>query len=167
MSGNSPVLIDRYLRDAIEVDVDAICDGEDVAVCGVLQHIEEAGVHSGDSACAIPPHSLEPRSSREIERQTRELALALGVKGLMNVQFAVKDDDVYLIEVNPRASRTVPFVAKAIGRADRQDRRAGDGGREHWRRSGRSSATSTISRSRARYSPSRASPGPIRCLDRK
>jgi len=116
VSGKSPVLIDRYLRDAIEVDVDAICDGTDVAVCGVLQHIEEAGVHSGDSACAIPPHSLEPRIVAEIERQTRELALALGVKGLMNVQYAVKEGEVYLIEVNPRASRTVPFVAKAIGR---------------------------------------------------
>jgi len=116
VSGNSPVLIDRYLRDAIEVDVDAICDGDDVTVAGVLQHIEEAGVHSGDSACSIPPHSLSPETVREIERQTRELALALKVKGLMNVQFAVKEDAVYLIEVNPRASRTVPFVAKAIGR---------------------------------------------------
>ncbi|NUQ17046.1 MAG: carbamoyl-phosphate synthase large subunit [Sphingomonas sp.] len=116
VSGRSPVLIDRYLRDAIEVDVDAICDGNDVAVCGVLQHIEEAGVHSGDSACAIPPHSLEPAIVGEIERQTRALALALGVRGLMNVQFAVKDREVYLIEVNPRASRTVPFVAKATGR---------------------------------------------------
>jgi carbamoyl-phosphate synthase large subunit len=118
------VLIDRYLRDAIEVDVDAIADGTDVAVTGVLQHIEEAGVHSGDSACAIPPHSLSKEVVREIERQTRELALALKVRGLMNVQFAVKEDDpstglgagVYLIEVNPRASRTVPFVAKATGR---------------------------------------------------
>jgi carbamoyl-phosphate synthase large subunit len=116
VSGRSPVLIDRYLRDAIEVDVDAICDGKDVAVCGVLQHIEEAGVHSGDSACSIPAHSLAPEIVKEIERQTRELALALKVKGLMNVQFAVKDGEVYLIEVNPRASRTVPFVAKAIGR---------------------------------------------------
>ena len=115
VSGNSPVLIDRYLRDAIEVDVDAICDGEEVAVCGVLQHIEEAGVHSGDSACAIPPHSLSPAIITEIERQTRELGLALKVKGLMNIQFAVKGSDVFLIEVNPRASRTVPFVAKAIG----------------------------------------------------
>jgi carbamoyl-phosphate synthase large subunit len=115
VSGNSPVLIDRYLRDAIEVDVDAICDGTDVAVCGVLQHIEEAGVHSGDSACAIPPHSLDKRVVAEIERQARDLALALRVKGLMNVQFAVKDGEVYLIEVNPRASRTVPFVAKAVG----------------------------------------------------
>ena len=116
VSGNSPVLIDRYLRDAIEVDVDAICDGKDVAVAGILQHIEEAGVHSGDSACSIPPYSLSPEIVAEIERQTKALALALNVKGLMNVQFAVKNDEVYLIEVNPRASRTVPFVAKAIGR---------------------------------------------------
>ena len=116
VSGKSPVLIDRYLRDAIEVDVDAICDGTNVAVCGVLQHIEEAGVHSGDSACSIPPHSLGAGIVAEIERQTRELALALKVKGLMNVQFAVKDNEVYLIEVNPRASRTVPFVAKSVGR---------------------------------------------------
>src|SRR5213075_206803 len=116
VSGKSPVLIDRYLRDAIEVDVDAICDGSDVAVCGVLQHIEEAGVHSGDSACSIPPYSLPADVIAEIERQTRELARALKVKGLMNVQFAVKEREVYLIEVNPRASRTVPFVAKAIGR---------------------------------------------------
>ncbi|HKX91831.1 MAG TPA: carbamoyl-phosphate synthase large subunit [Sphingomicrobium sp.] len=124
VSGAAPVLIDRYLRDAIEVDVDAICDGRDVVVAGVLQHIEEAGVHSGDSACSIPPHSLGPDTVAEIERQTRALALALKVKGLMNVQFAVKDagpgsgagPEVYLIEVNPRASRTVPFVAKAVGR---------------------------------------------------
>jgi len=115
VSGDSPVLIDRYLRDAIEVDVDAICDGRDVAIAGVMQHIEEAGVHSGDSACSLPPYSLEPGIVAEIERQTRALALALGVVGLMNVQFAVKDGEVYLIEVNPRASRTVPFVAKALG----------------------------------------------------
>ncbi|HEX8527937.1 carbamoyl-phosphate synthase large subunit, partial [Allosphingosinicella sp.] len=115
VSGDSPVLIDQYLRDAIEVDVDAICDGKDVAIAGVMQHIEEAGVHSGDSACSIPPYSLDPEVIGEIERQTRELALALGVVGLMNVQFAVKQGLVYLIEVNPRASRTVPFVAKAIG----------------------------------------------------
>lgn len=115
VSGNSPVLIDRYLRDAVEVDVDAICDGTDVKVAGVLEHIEEAGVHSGDSACSIPPYSLSPEIVAEIERQTRELALALKVRGLMNVQFAVKDGLVYLIEVNPRASRTVPFTAKAIG----------------------------------------------------
>ncbi|HYD13887.1 MAG TPA: carbamoyl-phosphate synthase large subunit [Allosphingosinicella sp.] len=115
VSGDSPVLIDQYLRDAIEVDVDAICDGSDVVIAGVMQHIEEAGVHSGDSACSLPPYSLEPAIVAEIERQTRLLAEGLGVIGLMNVQFAVKEGVVYLIEVNPRASRTVPFVAKAIG----------------------------------------------------
>jgi carbamoyl-phosphate synthase large subunit len=115
VSGDSPVLIDQYLRDAIEVDVDAISDGKDVVIAGVMQHIEEAGVHSGDSACSIPPYSLGADIVAEIERQARALALALDVKGLMNAQFAVKDGLVYLIEVNPRASRTVPFVAKAIG----------------------------------------------------
>ncbi|MDR7154512.1 carbamoyl-phosphate synthase large subunit [Sphingobium xenophagum] len=115
VSGESPVLIDQYLRDAIEVDVDALCDGEDVVVAGVLQHIEEAGVHSGDSACSLPPYSLSDDIIAEIERQTEVLAHALSVRGLMNIQFAVKDGMVYLIEVNPRASRTVPFVAKAIG----------------------------------------------------
>ncbi|HET6524948.1 carbamoyl-phosphate synthase large subunit [Sphingopyxis sp.] len=115
VSGDSPVLIDRYLRDAIEVDVDALCDGTDVVVAGVLQHIEEAGVHSGDSACSIPPYSLSDKIVAEIERQADALARALEVRGLMNIQFAVKDDEVYLIEVNPRASRTVPFVAKAVG----------------------------------------------------
>ncbi|MGQ3065987.1 MAG: carbamoyl-phosphate synthase large subunit, partial [Sphingopyxis sp.] len=115
VSGDSPVLIDRYLRDAIEVDVDALCDGTDVVVAGVLQHIEEAGVHSGDSACSIPPYSLSADIVAEIERQTEALARALEVRGLMNIQFAVKGDEVYLIEVNPRASRTVPFVAKAVG----------------------------------------------------
>ncbi|WP_375398448.1 carbamoyl-phosphate synthase large subunit, partial [uncultured Sphingomonas sp.] len=115
VSGDSPVLIDRYLRDAIEVDVDAICDGAEVVLAGVLQHIEEAGVHSGDSACSIPPYSLAPGIIAEIERQTVALAHALSVVGLMNIQFAVKDGLVFLIEVNPRASRTVPFVAKAIG----------------------------------------------------
>jgi len=115
VSGDSPVLIDQYLRDAIEVDVDAIADGADVVVAGVMQHIEEAGVHSGDSACTLPPYSLSAEVIAEIERQADALARALGVKGLMNVQFAVKDNQVYLIEVNPRASRTVPFVAKATG----------------------------------------------------
>ncbi len=115
VSGDSPVLIDRYLRDAIEVDVDAIADGADVVVAGILQHIEEAGVHSGDSACSLPPYSLPKAIIDEIARQTDALARALKVVGLMNIQFAVKDGAVYLIEVNPRASRTVPFVAKAIG----------------------------------------------------
>jgi carbamoyl-phosphate synthase large subunit len=115
VSGTSPVLIDRYLRDAIEVDVDAVADGETVFVAGVLEHIEEAGVHSGDSACSLPPYSLPDDIIAEIKRQTEVLAHALKVKGLMNIQFAVKDGDVYLIEVNPRASRTVPFTAKATG----------------------------------------------------
>jgi carbamoyl-phosphate synthase large subunit len=115
VSGDSPVLIDSYLRDAIEVDVDAIADGDDVVVAGILQHIEEAGVHSGDSACTLPPYSLPKEIISEIAKQADSLARALKVKGLMNVQFAVKDGQVYLIEVNPRASRTVPFVAKAIG----------------------------------------------------
>ncbi|MFM2100777.1 MAG: hypothetical protein RLZZ366_2316 [Pseudomonadota bacterium] len=115
VSGDSPVLIDSYLRDAIEVDVDAIADGTDVVVAGILQHIEEAGVHSGDSACTLPPYSLPKDIIDEIARQTDLLARNLHVKGLMNIQFAVKDGAVYLIEVNPRASRTVPFVAKAIG----------------------------------------------------
>ena len=115
VSGDSPVLIDQYLRDAIEVDVDALADGKDVFVAGVMQHIEEAGVHSGDSACALPPYSLSAEVIAELKAQTTRLALALKVRGLMNVQYAVKDNDVYLIEVNPRASRTVPFVAKTIG----------------------------------------------------
>ncbi len=115
VSGKSPLLIDQYLRDAVEVDVDVICDGEDVYVAGVMEHIEEAGVHSGDSACSLPPYTLSDEIVAELGRQARLLALELGVIGLMNTQFAVKDNEVYLIEVNPRASRTVPFVAKAIG----------------------------------------------------
>ena len=115
VSGKSPLLIDQYLRDAIEVDVDVICDGEEVFIAGIMEHIEEAGVHSGDSACSLPPYTLSKDIQAELARQGRLLALELGVVGLMNVQFAVKDNEVYLIEVNPRASRTVPFVAKAIG----------------------------------------------------
>ncbi len=115
VSGESPVLVDQYLRDAIECDVDALCDGDEVRIAGVMQHIEEAGVHSGDSACTLPAYSLSQDIIKEMERQAESLAFALGVRGLMNVQFAVKDGEVYLIEVNPRASRTVPFVAKAIG----------------------------------------------------
>ncbi len=116
VSGDSPVLVDQYLRDAIECDVDVVSDGTEVRIAGVMQHIEEAGVHSGDSACTLPPYSLPDEIIAEMERQAKELAIALKVVGLMNVQFAVKDSAVYLIEVNPRASRTVPFVAKAIGR---------------------------------------------------
>ncbi len=115
VSGDSPVLIDQYLRDAIECDVDALADGDQVVIAGVLQHIEEAGIHSGDSACTLPPYNLPPAIIAEMERQTVLLAKGLNVCGLMNIQFAVKDGLVYLIEVNPRASRTVPFVAKAIG----------------------------------------------------
>ena len=117
VSGDSPVLIDSYLSGATEVDVDALSDGRDVHVAGVMQHIEEAGVHSGDSACSLPPWSLPEATVAEMERQTKALALRLGVVGLVNVQFAVKDGEVYLIEVNPRASRTVPFVAKATDSA--------------------------------------------------
>ena len=115
VSGTSPVLIDRYLQDAIEVDADAVADGDTVYVAGIMEHIEEAGIHSGDSACSLPPYSLDEKTVAEIERQTVALARALNVIGLMNVQFAVKDGDVYVLEVNPRASRTVPFVAKATG----------------------------------------------------
>ncbi|MFN4354776.1 carbamoyl-phosphate synthase large subunit [Parvibaculum sp.] len=115
VSGKSPVLIDGYLHDAIEVDVDALCDGKDVVICGIMEHIEEAGVHSGDSACSLPPYSLPAATIAEIERQTRDMALALNVGGLMNVQYAVQDGTIYVLEVNPRASRTVPFVAKVIG----------------------------------------------------
>ncbi|MCK8483507.1 carbamoyl-phosphate synthase large subunit [Aliiroseovarius sp. S2029] len=114
VSGDSPVLLDSYLSGAVEVDVDALSDGENVHVAGIMQHIEEAGVHSGDSACSLPPYSLSDAIIAELRRQSRELALALNVVGLMNVQFAVKEDEIYLIEVNPRASRTVPFVAKAV-----------------------------------------------------
>ncbi len=111
----SPVLLDSYLAGAVEVDVDALCDGQAVHVAGVMQHIEEAGVHSGDSACSLPPYSLDAATVAELERQTEALALKLGVVGLMNVQFAIKDGVIYVLEVNPRASRTVPFVAKAVG----------------------------------------------------
>ncbi len=115
VSGKSPVLIDSYLSDAIEVDVDALADGKDVFVCGIMEHIEEAGIHSGDSACSLPPHSLSKATIAELDRQSKALALALNVVGLMNVQYAIKDGEIYILEVNPRASRTVPFVAKTVG----------------------------------------------------
>ncbi|HCY57116.1 MAG TPA: carbamoyl phosphate synthase large subunit, partial [Oceanicaulis sp.] len=115
VSGDSPLLLDRYLTDASEVDVDAVCDGDEVRIAGVMEHIEEAGVHSGDSACSIPPHSLPEATIAELRAETVALAKAIGVKGLMNVQYAVKDGEIFVLEVNPRASRTVPFVAKAIG----------------------------------------------------
>jgi carbamoyl-phosphate synthase large subunit len=114
-SGTNPVLIDRYLNDAIEVDVDCIADGTSVFVAGVMEHIEEAGIHSGDSACSLPPYSLSPATIAELKTQTEAMARALGVVGLMNVQYAIKGNDIYVLEVNPRAARTVPFVAKATG----------------------------------------------------
>jgi carbamoyl-phosphate synthase large subunit len=115
VSDKRPLLIDRYLSNATEVDVDCLADGTDTFVAGIMEHIEEAGIHSGDSACSLPPYTLTPDTIAELERQTRELALALHVGGLMNVQYAIKDGDIYVLEVNPRASRTVPFVAKVIG----------------------------------------------------
>ena len=109
----NPILIDKFIDHAMEVDVDAISDGKQVFVAGIMQHIEEAGIHSGDSACSLPPVSIKPFLIKEIENQTRKLALALKVKGLMNIQFAIKQDEIFVIEVNPRASRTIPFVSKA------------------------------------------------------
>ena len=111
----NPILIDKFINNAMEIDVDALCDGKEVFVAGIMQHIEEAGIHSGDSACCLPPISIKQKLITEIERQTKKLALALNVKGFMNIQFAIKDDEIYVIEVNPRASRTVPFVSKAKG----------------------------------------------------
>ncbi|MDA0368024.1 MAG: carbamoyl-phosphate synthase large subunit [Proteobacteria bacterium] len=115
LSGRNPVLIDSYLDNAIEIDVDAIADGDDVFVAGIMEHIEEAGIHSGDSACSLPPYSLAGVTIVELRRQTEVLARALGVVGLMNIQFAIRDGEIFILEVNPRASRTVPFVAKSIG----------------------------------------------------
>ena len=115
VSGNEPVLIDKFINEATEVDVDAICDGKDVFIAGIMEHIEEAGIHSGDSACCIPPYSLKENIIEEIKKQTTKIALSLKVKGLLNIQFAVKKDSIFVLEVNPRASRTIPFVAKAIG----------------------------------------------------
>jgi len=115
VSYDHPVLIDKFLNNAVEIDVDAVCDGREVLIGGIMEHIEKAGIHSGDSACSLPPYSLSAEIIAEISRQTKAMALELNVKGLMNVQFAVQDNEVYIIEVNPRASRTVPFVGKATG----------------------------------------------------
>lgn len=115
VAGDGSLFLDRYLSDAIEVDVDALCDGENVHVAGIMEHIEEAGVHSGDSACALPPYTLSPSIIGRLSEQTIALAKALKVSGLINIQYAVKDDEIYVLEANPRASRTVPFVAKAVG----------------------------------------------------
>jgi len=115
VAGDQSLFIDRYLEDATEVDVDALCDGENVHVAGIMEHIEEAGVHSGDSACALPPYSLGAEIQTRLAEQATALAKALNVRGLINIQFAIKDDDIFVLEANPRASRTVPFVAKAVG----------------------------------------------------
>ena len=115
VSPEHPILVDKFLEDALEIDVDAIADGERVVVGGVMEHIEKAGIHSGDSACALPPYSLGDDQIERIQAQTRALARELGVIGLINIQFAIKNEQVYVLEVNPRASRTVPFVCKAIG----------------------------------------------------
>ena len=115
VSGSRPVLIDSYLRDAIEVDIDTLSDGKDFYIAGILEHIEEAGVHSGDSACSMPPFSLNEEIIAKLKINVVKIAKAMNVKGLMNVQFAIKDNDIFILEVNPRASRTVPFVAKVSG----------------------------------------------------
>ena len=115
VSRGHPILIDKFIEDAMEVDVDAICDGTEVFVAGIMEHIENAGIHSGDSACVLPPHTLSEEILGEIKDSTRRIALALKVVGLLNIQFAVKGEKVFVLEVNPRASRTVPFVSKAIG----------------------------------------------------
>ena len=154
------MLIDRYLQDAIEVDVDALADGSDVFIAGIMEHIEEAGIHSGDSACSLPPYSLPPddRSPTSSGRPPRSRS-ALDVVGLMNVQYAVKDGTVYVLEVNPRASRTVPFVAKATGVPIAKIAARLMAGEKlaalHARAAARADA---MSRSRKRCSPSRASP---------
>jgi carbamoyl-phosphate synthase large subunit len=115
VSGEHPILIDKFLDDATEMDVDAICDGKQVVIGGIMEHIEEAGVHSGDSACSLPPVTIGKKIIEQVKKQTKQLAMELKVKGLINIQFAIKDNEVYILEVNPRASRTIPFVSKAIG----------------------------------------------------
>ena len=115
VSGKNPVLIDRFLSNAIEVDIDAVCDGIDVYIGGIMEHIEEAGIHSGDSACSLPPQHLSDETLETLKKQTRNLAFALNVVGLMNIQFAIRENKIYLLEVNPRGSRTIPFVAKTTG----------------------------------------------------
>ncbi len=115
VSPGHPILIDKFLEEAIEIDVDAISDGQHTLICGIMEHIEEAGIHSGDSACVLPPYTLSPEQIRRIQENTYALARELGVRGLMNIQYAIKDDILYVLEVNPRASRTIPFVSKATG----------------------------------------------------
>ena len=115
VSDDSPILLDKFLNDAIEVDIDLLCDGEEVYVAGIMEHIEEAGIHSGDSGCSLPPYTLSNDIVAELKEQASKLAIALKVIGLMNAQFAIKDNEIFLLEANPRASRTAPFVSKAIG----------------------------------------------------
>ena len=115
VSNERPILIDKYLENSVELDVDAVADGEDVLIGAVMEHIEEAGVHSGDSAAAIPTYSLPPELVERVKDYSRKLALSLDVKGLINIQFAVKDGEVYVLEVNPRSSRSVPYVSKSVG----------------------------------------------------
>jgi len=126
-SPEHPILVDKFLDAAIEVDVDALCDGTQVVIGGIMEHIEEAGIHSGDSACSLPPYSLSKELIAEIRRQTEVMALELNVIGLMNVQYAVKNGTIYVLEVNPRASRTAPFVVQGHRSSAGQDRRPGDG----------------------------------------
>ena len=158
-----PILIDRYLQDAVEVDVDVIADGETVRIAGVLEHVEEAGIHSGDSACSLPPYSLPAAIVGEIERQAEALARALEVRGLMNVQMAIKDGEVFILEVNPRASRTVPFVAKAIGSPVAKIAARVMAGERLADFPLRAAARPASSRSRRRCSRSRASRASICC----
>ena len=115
VSPEKPILVDKFLKDAVEIDVDAICDGETTVIGGIMEHIEEAGIHSGDSACVLPPHTLSAEMIEKIKEATRAMAIELKVLGLMNIQYAIKDDELYVLEVNPRASRTIPFVSKATG----------------------------------------------------
>ena len=162
-----PLLLDRFLENAIEVDVDALADGERLHVAGIMQHVEEAGVHSGDSACVIPPMSLGEEMLDEIRETTAQIALELGVIGLINIQYAVAGGELYVIEANPRASRTVPFVSKAIGAAAGQDRLPADAGRAPRRPGAARRARPSTSASRRRCCPSPASPAPTRCSARR
>ena len=163
-----PILIDRFMEDAYEIDVDALCDGERVVVAAVMQHIEEAGVHSGDSACILPPYKVSAYHLETIREYTEQLGLALDVRGLLNVQYAIKDDVVYILEANPRASRTVPFASKATGLSlARAAARIAAG--ETLRRAGHppSRLTSTASSSKKPCCPSANSPATSPCWGRK